>query len=51
MIGTKIGEIYTYPNEKDMLKMANKLETEGYRVIRSHNKYYTTYTVEVIGYR
>ena len=50
MIGiTKIGEIYTYRTEKEMLEVANKLEQQGYAVKR--RRLGVRFTVEIIGYR
>ena len=32
MLGSKIGMYYTYKSESDMLKVANELEAEGFKV-------------------
>lgn len=46
---TKVGNIYTYYNEADMLKVANELEAEGFTVQRF--RVYLKFCVEITGYR
>ena len=46
---TKVGNIYTYYNETDMLKVANELEAEGFTVRRF--KTALKFCVEITGYR
>ena len=46
---TKVGNLYTYNNETDMLKVANELEQQGYTVKRF--KKGIRFCVEVTGYR
>ena len=54
-MNSKIGNIYTYNNEKDMLEVANKLEKQGYKVKREAKKFcenlYKNFTVTIIGYK
>ena len=46
---TKVGNIYTYNNETDMLKVANELEAEGFTVRRF--RVALKFCVEITGYR
>ena len=46
---TKVGNLYTYYNEADMLKVANELEQQGYTVRRF--RIALKFCVEVTGYR
>lgn len=52
MLESKIGQIYSYDTEQEMLRVANKLEGEGFKVKR----YYVEgslypYKCECIGYK
>lgn len=46
---TKVGNIYTYNNEADMLKVANELEVEGFAVRRF--RIALKFCIEITGYR
>ena len=46
---TKVGNLYTYYNEADMLKSANELEQQGYTVKRFREGF--RFCVEVTGYK
>ncbi len=48
-MSSKIGNTYTYISERDMLDVANRLEAEGYKVIRKQDG--LCFKVTVIGYR
>ena len=52
MIGSRIGECYTYTSEADMLEMANKLEAEDYAVERKRDNYMSgKFRVTIVGYK
>ena len=48
---SKIGEVYTYNTEDEMLKVANHLESWGFKVQRIHDETVNRFRVKVIGYR
>lgn len=48
---SKIGEVYTYSTEDEMLKVANYLESKGFKVQRIYDEAVNRFRVTVVGYR
>lgn len=48
---SKIGEVYTYNTEDEMLKVANHLESKGFKVQRIYDEAVNRFRVMIIGYR
>lgn len=51
MLRSKIGMYYTFKSESDMLKVANELEVEGFKVKREYDSCFENYKVTVLGYK
>ena len=48
---SKIGNVYTYYTEDEMLRVANYLEAKGFEVERLDDKTFNKFYVKVIGYK
>lgn len=51
MTESRIGNIYSYNSENDMLKIAKSLEESGYKVKRYYDDIFKNFKVKVIGYK
>ena len=52
MLESKVGQIYSYSTEQEMLRVANKLEEEGFKVKRYYvEESFYPYKCECIRYK